>query len=279
MSSRESLVQTHPKVARQWHPIRNKDLQARDVKPFSNKKVWWLCERGHEWEAIVFNRSNGRGCPFCSGRRATDYYNLEVVNPSLADEWHPSKNGNVSPRSVTPFSHKKVWWHCGLGHEWEARVIDRTNGSGCPFCLGRQATDNYNLQVVNPSLAEEWHQIKNGTLFASDVTPFSNKEVWWRCRRGHEWETRVSNRTSGRGCPFCSGRYATADYNLRAANRTLAREWDLSKNGNVTPADVTPFSNKKVWWRCESGHEWQARVADRSNGSGCPYCSIRKGSA
>ena len=32
-----------------------------------------------------------------------------------------------------------------------------------------------------------------------------------------------------------------------------------------------------VWWRCEKGHEWQARLFWRTKmGNGCPYCCNQK---
>ncbi|MCD8196887.1 MAG: zinc-ribbon domain-containing protein, partial [Lachnospiraceae bacterium] len=34
--------------------------------------------------------------------------------------------------------------------------------------------------------------------------------------------------------------------------------------------------NKKVWWKCENGHEWRATIASRSNGCGCPVCLGRR---
>lgn len=51
---------------------------------------------------------------------------------------------------------------------------------------------------------------------------------------------------------------------------------ESQKNSGLTPADITPNSNKKVWWQCKKGHEWQARIADRNRGRGCPECAKEK---
>ena len=56
------------------------------------------------------------------------------MNSHLADEWHPTKNGNLTPRDVTSGTRKKVWWVCKEGHEWQATIADRNQGSGCPIC-------------------------------------------------------------------------------------------------------------------------------------------------
>ena len=63
---------------------------------------------------------------------------LLTLNPTLAKEWNFEKNGTLTPDQVTAKSHKKVWWKCGKGHEWEAIVVNRTRGLGCPFCAGRR---------------------------------------------------------------------------------------------------------------------------------------------
>ena len=54
--------------------------------------------------------------------------------PELAEEWHPTWNGDWTPAQFPPGSNKKVWWKCSRGHEWEAGVKDRTRGTGCPYC-------------------------------------------------------------------------------------------------------------------------------------------------
>lgn len=54
----------------------------------------------------VSHRANGHGCPYCSGRLATEDNNLLIVNPMLAQEWHPTKNGDLKPINVLPNSGK-----------------------------------------------------------------------------------------------------------------------------------------------------------------------------
>ena len=80
---------------------------------------------------------NGSGCPLCAGQKVLKYFNdLNTLNPELAKQWHPIKNGNLKPENVTVSSNKKVWWLGICKHEWEAIVNDRTgkHKSGCPEC-------------------------------------------------------------------------------------------------------------------------------------------------
>ena len=267
-----NLLSTYPALAKEWHPTQNGRLTPRDVTPHSGKKVWWVCERGHEWEAAINNRSKGRGCPYCSGKAVCEGNCLQTINPSLAIEWHLTRNGSLTPRDVTPHSGKKVWWICGKGHEWEATVRNRAQGTGCPYCAGHFACEDNCLQTINPTLASQWHPTRNGSLTPSDVTPNSGKKVWWICNQGHQWETSTAKRSTGRGCPYCSGKAVCEDNCLQTINPSLAEEWHPTKNGSLTPKDVTLRSNKKVWWICKRGHEWKTTISHRSDGTGCPYC-------
>ena len=130
-------------------------------------------------------------------------------NAQLMAEWNWEKNNelNFAPNTLTLGSGKKVWWKCGKGHEWQARIDSRNNGNGCPYCSGLFAVKGENdLQTVNPTLAKEWNYEKNNGLTPEDVLSNSNKKVWWKCRKEHEWQATIDSRNTGIGCPYCSGR-------------------------------------------------------------------------
>jgi len=210
-------------------------------------------------------------------------HNLSVMNPKLAQEWHSFKNGQLTPKDVTPGSGKKAWWKCPIAddHVWEAVIESRAlNNCGCPYCSGRYADKNNNLKKLNPEISKEWHPTKNADLKPSDFTPRSGLIVWWKCPKGddHEWQSTIANRAVGNGCPICSGRKAVRSNCLATLNPELAKEWHPAKNKDLTPYDVVLGSNKKVWWKCPKGddHEWETTVVDRNEGGGCPVCANRK---
>jgi hypothetical protein len=264
-----------PVLAKEWHPTKNGKLTPRDVTPGSEKKVWWRCKKGHQWKTIVYNRTKGNGCPFCGNRAVCKDNCLRTVNPSLAREWHPMKNGKLTPRDVILGSSKRVWWRCKKGHEWQATIISRSKGIGCPYCAGSKVCKENCLKTNRPDLAKEWHPIKNEDLTPKDVTSGSSKKVWWRCKKGHEWQAVIAARTNGSGCIYCTGQAVCKDNCLKTINPILARQWHPIRNNGLTPKDVTPNSKKKVWWRCKKGHEWKAMVQDRNKGCSCPYCKGR----
>ena len=130
----KSLAELKPELVKEWHPTKNSDLTPRDIFAKAGKKVWWKCANGddHEWEASPESRFNASGCPICNGRMAVKSNSLATLNPKLAQEWHPTKNGELTPFDVRPNSGKKVWWKCPEGddHEWEANVFSRNRGNG-----------------------------------------------------------------------------------------------------------------------------------------------------
>ena len=133
-----SLAQKHPIIAQQWHPIRNGKLTPDMFAARSNERVWWMCEKGHEWQASPNDRVGGYGCPYCSNQKILAGYNdLATTNPELAKEWHPTKNGDLTPQMIPAGTEKKVWWICKNGHEWQAAVYRRNKGSSCPACSRR----------------------------------------------------------------------------------------------------------------------------------------------
>ena len=275
----KKYVSDNAQLIAEWNWERNTDVTPSQVTIGSHKKVWWKCNRGHEWQATIKDRNNGRGCPYCAGKKILKGYNdLQTINPDLAKEWNYEKNDSLTPVDITPGSNKKVWWKCQKGHEWQAAIKSRNNGIGCPFCAGQQVLIGYNdLQTVNPTLAKEWNYDKNDSLTPVNVTANSGQKIWWKCQKGHEWQAVVSDRNNGKGCPYCSGRYAVTGKNdLQAINPTLAKEWNYEKNNGLTPEDVMPNSGQKVWWKCNKGHEWQAKICNRNLGNGCPVCGSER---
>ena len=273
-----SILFINPEIAKEWSYEKNGNLKPEYFAAYSHKKFWWKCKNEHEWKDTLANRSKNIGCPYCAGKRVLVGYNdMQTINPKLAEEWNYSKNGKLMPDNFTIGSGKKVWWKCNEGHEWEARIADR-NSRGCPYCAGRYAVSGKNdLQTVNPVLAKEWDYEKNKDLTPADVLPNSDKMVWWKCKNGHEWQAVISSRNRGHSCPYCSGLHAIAgETDLQTINPTLANEWNYEKNNGLGPNDVLPNSNKKVWWKCSKGHEWQTTVSNRHSGNNCPYCSGKK---
>ena len=201
---RKTLAEEHPELVPQWGT--SNELSPSDVSSGSHKKVWWTCEKGHSWEATIKNRALlGSGCPYCEHRAVLKGFNdLQTVNPNVARTWSPKNT--LKPSDVSPSSNTEVLWICENGHEWSARVADRNEGHGCPYCAGHRVWKGFNdLSTTHPAVASEWHPTKNRRKSPDSVYKYSTKKVWWKCSRcGHEWYATVRSRAFNEiGCPAC----------------------------------------------------------------------------
>ncbi len=271
---RKSLPMENPSLVSEWDREKNDALRPEDFTGGSNKKVWWRCKLGHSWLAQINKRFTfGRGCPYCSGNKVWIGFNdLATTHPSIAAEWDQEKNGHLHPTQFSIGAEVKIWWKCKCGHSWQAVLYSRKS-CGCPACARNALTIGVNdLQTVNPLLAVEWDQEKNGDLSPDSVAANDNRKAWWRCAHGHSWQAAISSRNSGRGCPYCASRKLLTGFNdLLTVAPKLAMEWDYERNGDLRPENVLAGSHKSVWWICTSGHRWQAKISQRRRGCGCPY--------
>ena len=140
------MALTDPVLLAQWDRERNGDLTPDGVTHGSHRRVWWRCEKGHSWQAAIAARTKRKtGCPYCTGRKVLAGYNdLATRFPDLARQWHQTINGHLTPEQVSAGSRRQVWWQCGLGHVWKARVHSRAGKQrrGCPVCAGRARAAN-----------------------------------------------------------------------------------------------------------------------------------------
>lgn len=270
------LSEVHPELVAEWSD-KNLPLTPDRITYGSNKVVWWKGACGHEWQTSVKARSNGENCPICSGARVIEGINdLATLKPELADEWS-SKNDPLKPTMVTTGSHKKVIWQDKYGHEWTATVKSRAiSGTGCPYCSHNKVLEGFNdLASQRPLIASEWSE-RNYPLKPDMVTVFANRKVWWKCRKGHEWNTLISTRSGGSQCPYCSGQLLLKGFNdFATTHPQLAQEWS-DRNLPLTPDMINEKSRRNVWWKCrECGYEWQSVVYARVKGTVCPVCADR----
>ncbi|MDE3052166.1 MAG: zinc-ribbon domain-containing protein, partial [Nitrospirota bacterium] len=175
-------------------------------------------------------------------------------------------------------------------HVWRASLKSRySKRTGCRRCtLAMRAWNNESFQArtlsrKSPELAATWHPTKNGTLTPKDVTFNSRQRVWWQCPSNphHVWDTTVNNRQRS-NCPFCAGRFHRAIGSrhrwqdpISLTHPHLVPEWHPTRNGRISPNQVTAGSKRLIWWQCalNPDHAWQTPVHRRTlTRSTCPLC-------
>ena len=193
----------HPEFLSEWSD-KNGDVKPDQFREYSNKKVWWKCKNGHEWQASPHNRMKGKGCPFCSGRNTIIGENdLTIVYPSIIKEWDYEKNKPLRPEQFKAGSNTKVWWKCSkCGYEWRTTITSRTSGNSCPKCgpairgLAKRkdrVVFEKELKAINPTITI----VGNYTV--------STQKVKCSCNTcGNIWEALPGNLLKGKGCPTCA---------------------------------------------------------------------------
>lgn len=201
--------------------------------------------------------------------------NLLGLNPKLAAEWHPTKNGDLRPEHLAFNSGKKVWWICKEGHDWQASLHNRSKGKGCPYCSGRLAIPGVNdLLTLYPDVVREWDFERNDPIQPTEVKAGSNRKVWWTCSTcGHKWNATVTGRTTGHGCPKCG--------ELKKGPKRKSHEVFAQELRNINPhidlVDDYIISTSKIKCHCLiCGHEWYAFPGNLLKGKGCPICARNK---
>jgi rubrerythrin len=151
---RPRVAAVSPRILQELHPTKNDpfmkplDLLVSDTKP-----VWWLCGTcRHEYEMKIshrFKKANPRKalaertvtvtartdrCPGCAAAKEGP-----VVHQRLVDEWHPTRNGELSREEAlrsTNRVRREVWWICSdCATEWKGTPQARRRGlSNCPLC-------------------------------------------------------------------------------------------------------------------------------------------------
>jgi hypothetical protein len=274
---------SYPELVAQLDRKKNGRLAPESITFGSPRRLWWRCPVGpeHLWQAPVSRRTAGHGCPFCANLRLSRTNTLAAVAPEIARQWHPTKNGKLTPRDVVAGTGRAVWWRCpeDPSHTWKRPVVARVSGSGCPICIGWKPGRDHDIVATDPRLVAEWHPTKNGKLRPRDVTLGSGKYLWWKCpkARDHVWRSPPYVRAS-QGCPFCANMRVSTTNSLAAKAKKVAAWWHPTKNGTLRPRDVIAGSPRRVWWKCPRGpdHEWQASIANRVAGTGCPFCLHRR---
>lgn len=179
------LASRYPKIAKEWDDELNGELTPNEVMPGTHRRVYWRCDKGHSYQASINSRTNCKsGCPYCSGYKVIIGENdLATINPEVAIYWDYEKN-YTEPSDVKPFSHKKVWWKCNLGHSYNREISavvlsQGKKGDGCPYCAHSRVLSGFNdLEKLYPDVAKMWDYAKND-LKPSEVMPYSTKKAWW----------------------------------------------------------------------------------------------------
>ena len=269
-----------PELQQQWHVERNMHLGAIMVKPNSNKRAVWQCNKcpagqPHIWTATVYSRVHkSTKCPYCSNRLVCLHNCLATIAPDAAQYWNHSKN-EKTPEQMMAGSHFRAEWKCPTCKwEWQAPIQKRSLArAGCPKCSARNRRQQSqpSFAAAQPACLAEWDYERNAQegFDPHVITLGSGKMVHWICLccpRGqpHRWTSSPKGRVGhGHGCAVCAGKKVCVCNSLEALFPLLATEFDVEQNG-FAPSDITARSHKEVWWRNAERGSWKQTVNART---------------
>lgn len=251
---------------------------------------------------------------FNNEQHTTEIHQINIVDladniflkkyPNIAQEWHYVKNKNIKPWNVTYGSKLKVWWICpnvcnvgGCSHIFKMSILHRSHGSGCTYCNGGAFCYHNSLEYKEPLVAQLWHPIKNCSLKPHNVTPQSDKLIWFLCphitcdkKCPHEFQAIISNMVIARkknvnmtGCPHCSGKNGKVCEHLSVSYLYphIVSELHPTKNKSTDMTKIFPHSEKKFWFLCKNTfvcgceHAYYMSIKQRTkkdNPGGCTFC-------
>lgn len=230
---------------------------------------------GHKWAAAVTKRILGfANCYQCFKAAGQD---LLEAYPVLKQEFDVAKNGYAG-QSI-PFSSRKFWWICPLGHSYEAAAASRALGSGCPYCSNQKVLSGFNdMATTHPELANFLDEAKTGAS-AREVSGGSGHKFWWLCEKGHSTMATADKRKNNPSqCPVCANKEVLTGFNdMASTHPELAEEFDLEKNAPYTPQTIIAGTHKVLWWICPRGHSYDMDGMHRVTQSAkCPICSNKR---
>ena len=291
------MQSTNPELAAEFHPTKNGGLTPENLVAGTNKKLWWICKAvsefpcGHVWQAYGNNRSRkNQGCPACSNHAVhNDGRNsMRATNPELSEEFHPTKNGDLTPDNIIASTGKKLWWRCReCENEWENTGSHRAKrGQSCPACSNKAIhSDGRNSMLrTHSKIAAEFHPSKNNPHTTRSLVAGTNRKLWWVCNQcENEWQAAGATRAEGHGCPSCSRTSVHSDgrNSMRKTHPELAAEFHPTENGDYFPENLLAGTSKKIWWVCKEvsdepcGHVWKVSGGERLK-HGCPPCGQAK---
>jgi hypothetical protein len=350
-SNDNNLKLIFPNVASEWNSEKNGSLRPEEFSSRSNRKVWWLCPKGHDYYATIANRTGKKetDCPYCSGNKVSDLNSLLILFPEISKEWHPTKNDDLKVDEVSYGSNKIVWWLCSKGHDYDASIEKRTRikePTSCPECSNQSSSPEFRILAEFRSIFDEvknrhkiegveidvyvpkfniaieydgsyFHQgkeqkdleknkflqkknievfrvrcspltkitendliVENDDLSKSDLNrifkkiySFGDNEIKEKIDEYFDSDNFYNENLfreylSNLPSPL-------PEHSLTTNYPDLVNEWDYEKNHPLTPDQFSVGSGSKVWWLCPKDHSYETTIGIRTRNDrsrGCQEC-------
>lgn len=265
------LFSTNPEMKKIWDFEKNV-IDPTTVSSGSKKHVFWKCERGHEWSAVIYSVAKDKcGCPKCSAERRTSlpekaifYYINKYFNDAI-ENFHPDfLNGKevdiFIPSKNIGIEYDGSNWHKDTNKDFlkdqlcfdnDVKLL-RIREEKCPKyasnCMFIYTTKyNKNLEYLNNAIVELLEYLNVGSYkidLKNDFNEILNSYLTY------EKKSSIIN------------------------DERIMKTWDYEANKNINPEFVSLHSNIPFNWKCDvCGYKWKVSVTHRARGHNCQACS------
>ncbi len=285
------LLTKCPDVAKEWHPTKNGDLKPNNITYKSGKKVWWLCPKGHEYEAKPHDRvGDGTGCPICSARRNTSFpeqalfFYIKKMYPDALSRYkdifeHGMELDIYIPSIKTGIEYDGYNWHKSEEqHNRERKKFDICEANGIML---------YRIKDIKSDL---WQDVANKFFWISNSKNKNNLECV--IQEVLDWLDHSTNPFTKNPLNPCFHTSILVDFekdkteilkylteiqeSLVDTRPDIAEQWDYVLNKPLVPEMFSKGSNDTVWWICtKCGKSYKASInhKNRSDSRCCSSCA------
>ena len=267
-----------PEIASEWNYDKNNGLYPCDFTYGSSKKVWWICDKGHEWESSIAHRTGGRGCPICKGGNSTSfpeqviYYYAKKFFPNTMNRYKIQYKGTrievdvYIPEIDIAIEYDGQAYHKDVKKDELKDLALSELGIQLirirePKCPPLKKTRN--IFIIEKVSGRFYYEEAIKRVFSYIL----KKDIYESINIRRDYNQILS-----------SYEHLTKKNSIMNINPEILKEWDYEKNGNLAPSHISFGSNILIWWKCSlCGAKWQATVKHRNNGRGCPKCGRKSG--
>jgi len=213
----------------------------------------------------------------CNRCNSFETWCIDNNRQDILDRWDYDKNA-FPPSEISYAPKKKYYLKCeNRIHESKLCSIDSlTAGNRKNFnCIICGSLAQWGINNMGEDFLEKyWDYEKNKNVDPWAILKGSYKKVWIYCQNKIHGSYLIScnHFTSGRRCPFCSGKKAYYLESLGYLFPNVIEIW--STKNNQSPFNYLPSSHTIVWWECKHHGEYQRSInVSKFCNFRCPECS------
>ncbi len=268
------LETKYPEIANEWHPTLNESLKPSDVTCGSGKKVWWICNNNHEYQASARDRVKGIGCSKCAAALKTSfpeqavYYYIKKSFPDAINHYKDIFNNRMELDIYIPSIRTGIEYDGSAYHNKNSLIRDNKKYNIC------RENNIQLIRIYESSQSAAFRLFDRKIEVLNGERKYLNGAISLLCYKlGRPINVDIER-----------DKFEILKY-LTKINRTLSsefpqvtKEWDYEKNYPLTPDNFAPHSNEIVWWICcYCGKRWKTSINSRTlNGDlGCKKCAAK----